>query len=264
MQLHKCKTRSPTPLPGKLYTFPTFSDTEDLDSATCNELSLLETKSSSSYRLLPDDTNFLPFQDHTRHLPRPPHIPVPIKQLTKTCSTQSKQNKDTASIPKAKPSCILVYQHNKCTPVIRDSHLNQPKEPQTTPSNQTTAKQPTQKTTPATTHSLQPRKSPLLPTQPASARQTVTHRSSPYYNRQHNYQQYISRPFYNEQPPLLPSPSHTVTSTSKTIPAYTRTFNSTSIYVSSSIITISKSSYHFTAVYICCINTRKKRRHSHQ
>ena len=125
MQLNKCKNRCPTPLPGKLFTFPTFSDTDDLDSATCDELSLSETESSTSCRLLPDDTNFLPFQDHTRHLPRPSCIPVPVKQLIMTCSTQSKQNKDPVTIPKAKPSCIPVPNDKKC----KDSHLNKPKEP---------------------------------------------------------------------------------------------------------------------------------------
>ena len=76
-----------------LITFPTFSNTED--SAPYDELSSSETESSISYTLQPEETDFLPFQDHTRHIPRPSCIPVSAKQLLKPCSTQSKQNKDT-------------------------------------------------------------------------------------------------------------------------------------------------------------------------
>ena len=150
VQLNKCKNRISTPLPGKLFTFPTFSNSEDLD-ATCNELLLpdtsSETESIHNYRILPVDTDFLPFQDHSRHLPRPSCIPVPIKQLIKPCSTQRKENKDTTHIHKAKPSCIPVYKDKKYIPVIRDNQPTQPKELQTSnstavPSNQSTAKQP--------------------------------------------------------------------------------------------------------------------------
>ena len=93
VKVNKCKNRCPTPLPGTLITFPTFSDTEDPDSATYHKL--------------------LPCQDHTRHIPRPPWIPVPTKQLLKPCTTENKQNKDT--------TCIPVPKDRKC---IKDSHIN--------------------------------------------------------------------------------------------------------------------------------------------
>ena len=186
----------PTSLPGKLFTFPTFSDT-DIDSATCDKLSLSETESSTSYRLLPEDTDFLPFQDHTRHLPRPSHIPVPIKQLTKTCSTQSKQNKDTTSIPKAKPSCIPVYKDNKCTPVIRDSHLNISKELQTS-SRPITSSDQNYHETAYTRVKSQTRKTPLLPTptMPAQQHMTRTLISGPSQQNSNRYQHnpYFPRP----------------------------------------------------------------------
>ena len=150
------------PLYLKNSTFSIFSDTEDLDSTKCNELLLSETESGTSYTLIPDDAdNFLPFQDHIKCISRQSHIPIWTKWLLKSHITQSKHNKDTPTIHKAGPSCIPVYKDKKCTPVIKDSHLNQPKDLQTsssltTPSDQTTMKQstlPVQKTTPATTHS---------------------------------------------------------------------------------------------------------------
>ena len=144
----------------KLFTFPTFSNSEDSDT-TYNELLLSEAESSTSCRLSPDDTNFSPFQDHSRHLPRPSCIPVPTKKIIKPHSTQSKENKNSTHIYKAKPSCIPVYKDTKHVPVIRDNHPKQPKKPQTSnnsavPSNQTTAKQPAQESPQANTHSSRP------------------------------------------------------------------------------------------------------------
>ena len=101
VQVNQCKNRCPTPLPSKLFTFPTFSGAEEPVS-TGNELllseTLSETESSTSYTLQPEDTDFSPFQDHTRCLQRPSCILVPIKQLLKSCSTQSMQIKDTTFV----------------------------------------------------------------------------------------------------------------------------------------------------------------------
>ena len=107
-------------MPGKLFTFPTFSDTDDPDT-TYNELPLSdtssETESNPSCRLLSEDidtdTDFSPFQDHSRHLPRPSCIQGPTKQLIKPCNTQSKENKSTTHIYRAKPPHMPVYKEKK-------------------------------------------------------------------------------------------------------------------------------------------------------
>ena len=78
VQLKKCKNRCPRPLPAILFTFPSYSNTEDPDT-TCNELPLSdtssETESNPGYRILPEDidtdTDFIPFQDHTRCITGP-------------------------------------------------------------------------------------------------------------------------------------------------------------------------------------------------
>ena len=169
---------------------------------TCNELLLSDTESVTSYTLQPEDAdsyNFLPFQDHINPISRPSHIPILKTQMLQPHITQSKHIKDTPTIQKARPSCIPVPKDKKCLPVIKDSHLNQPKDLQTSnsptvPSKQITKQESTllmQKTTPVTTHSQQTRK-PLLPMPPALTRETVTLRPPPYYNRQ---QQCISGPF---------------------------------------------------------------------
>ena len=61
----KCKNRCPTPLPSKLFNF------SDLDSSTCDELSLSKMGAGTNYTLHPEDADFLPSQDNTSHLPRP-------------------------------------------------------------------------------------------------------------------------------------------------------------------------------------------------
>ena len=128
------------PLPGKLFTFSTFSNMGDLDSTTCDELLLSETESITSYTLQPEDAdrnNFLPFQDHIKPISRPSHIFILKTWLLQPQITQSKHNKDTSTIHKARPSCIPLPKDKKHIPVIKDSHLNQPKDSQ--PSNSPTA-----------------------------------------------------------------------------------------------------------------------------
>ena len=64
----------------KTLHLPTLSDTEDQDMKTCNELSLPETESATSYKLQPEDAdNFLPYQDHIKYISRPSCIPIPTK-----------------------------------------------------------------------------------------------------------------------------------------------------------------------------------------
>ena len=94
---------------------------------TCDELLFTDTKSAANHTLQPEDTDFIPFQDHSIHLPRPLHIPILIRQQIKLCSTQRKENKDTIHIHKAKPPCIPVYKDKKHVPVIRGHPSTQPK-----------------------------------------------------------------------------------------------------------------------------------------
>ena len=119
---------------------------------------------------------------------------------------------------KTRPSCIPVPKDRTCVPVIKDSHLNQPKDLQTSnsptaPRKQITKQQstlPMWKTTPATTHSQHTRKTCILPMPPTPTRETFIPRPPLYYNRQHHYQQCISGPFRtaqnNQCQPLLPFP----------------------------------------------------------
>ena len=69
----------PHPLPGKLFTFLSFSDTEDPYSTTCNELLLSDAESVTSSILLPehaDSYNFSPFQDDVKPISRSSCIPI--------------------------------------------------------------------------------------------------------------------------------------------------------------------------------------------
>ena len=218
------------PLPGKLFTFPTFSDTEDSYSTTCDQLLLSDTESVTSSTHQPEDAdnyNFLAFQDHVQPISRPSHIPKLKTQMLQPHITNSKHNKDTSTVEKVKPSHIPVPKDKKC-------HLNPPRDLQTpssltAPSKQTTKQQstlPMQKTTPTTTHSQQTRRTPLLPMAPAPTRKTVTPRPPLYYNRQHHYQQCISGPFRtannNQCPPLLALPSYHQPMSGNQVPALTR------------------------------------------
>ena len=96
-------------------------------------------------------------------------MPILKTQLLQPHFTQSKHNKDTPTIQKVRPSCIPVPKDKKCIPVIKDSHLNQPKDLQTSnsptaPSNQITKQQsilPMQQTTLATTQPSRQGKHPF-------------------------------------------------------------------------------------------------------
>ena len=163
----------PHTLPGKLFTFPTFSDTEEPCSTTCSELLLSDTESVTSSTHQSEDAdnyNFLPFQDHIKPISRPSHIPILKTWLLQPHITNSKYIKDTPIVQKVKPSCISVPKDKKC-------HLDPTKVLQTPrPSEQTTKQQsilPMQKTTPATTPSHQTRRTCLLPMPPALTRKNI-------------------------------------------------------------------------------------------
>ena len=150
---------------------------------------------------------------------------------------------NTTYIQKTKPSCIHVPKDTKS---IKNSHLNASRDLQmpsspTPPNAQTTMKQSTLPTQKASTAPMQPqwtRKPPLLPTPTVPAQQHRSRtliwgppwcnikcqqnsnfpRPSPFitrpsliYNRFHQ-QPHIPGPhtarFYNQQPPLLPSPPY--------------------------------------------------------
>ena len=139
----------PHPLPRKLFTFPSFSDTEDLYPTTCDELLLLDTESVTSSTLQPEDVNnynFLPFHNHIKLISRLSHIPILKTQLLQPHISNSEHNKDTPTVQKAKPSCIPVLKAKKCIPVLKDKkcHLKPTKVLQT-PSNLTVPSKQTTK-----------------------------------------------------------------------------------------------------------------------
>ena len=215
-QTNKCMDRCPTPVPGTLFTFPDYSDTEypdsnvgtpihaqykgnltttnasqDQNSSTDSELPVSDTETESNYTIQMDNTNFSSLQDHIVHLPRPSCSPRPTNQHKRPCFNKNQQigslTRSTDETTSAPASNIMQPNTNQC-------------------------KQPNQ----AHTYSAPVRKSPLLPTPPASERvssntnyqQCITRpsapnnrnptftRPSPFYNR--SYNQHISRP--------LPSP----------------------------------------------------------
>ena len=198
--------------------------------------------------------------NYTKHLPRPPCSSKATRQHSQPCPNRNQQLINTKCIQKTKPSCIPIptkssskTSHSSTSkhqpkPSTSTRHLSTVQMPSTStrPDTQTTVKQPTvpaAKTSSASTHHQCTRKTPLLPTPPASMRnfnysnhnkQYITRpsafnnrnptftRPSPFYNKFYN--QHISGPSpsrYNTYPtfsgpanyryypqPLLPRPSH--------------------------------------------------------
>ena len=223
-QMKKCKDRSPTPIPEPLFTFHDYSDTDypesnvgtpvyaqykgrrstaetttttnasqDQYSSADSELPISDDETESSYTSQSEHTNFSSFQDHTTYIPRPPACNQP----------ESTTEDEITSIP------------TQTRPI-----------PPPRPSKATHVKQSTQ----AHPYTAPVRKSPLLPTPPASERlsnnttykQYITKpsasnnsnptftRPSPSYNRSDN--QHIPRPSpspprYNTHP-AFPGPAH--------------------------------------------------------
>ena len=234
-QLKKCKSRQPTPLPSKPFSFPTFSDTEDT-SDTASEVSIEihsqdEDESSTNYNTIsPPRHYYIPITPPRTMLlrpstmfPRPSCIPIP--KPCKTTKIQHNKNKPTAQ--KVRPSHIPVFNHKQQEPITQ---VTQPKVQQITnslsrPHKENTRKQPTQVHPHPTPVRKSPQKSPLLPTPPAQSRPTYIPRPSafnnnrkptfsgpsPINNHRFHQQPYIPRPhtprFNNQQPPLLPIPS---------------------------------------------------------
>ena len=145
--------------------------------------------------------------NHTAHLPRPPSSPKPIRQHLQTrpvpCPRPSKSQQliNTKCIQRTRPSCIPIPKHTKSN--SKTSHLSTSTHQQkpsmstpktsylstsTWPNTQTTVKQPTvpaPKTSTAFTYPQCIRKTPLLPTPPAPARN---------FNYRNHYKQHIPGP----------------------------------------------------------------------
>ena len=104
----KGKSRYPTPIPAKFFSFPTYSDTEDT-SDTTSEISIVihsqdEDNSSTNYNTISPPRNYhipmTPPKTHKAMLPRPSHIPV----LKTWNITKNQQNKDITTTQKVRPS----------------------------------------------------------------------------------------------------------------------------------------------------------------
>ena len=147
--------------------------------------------------------------NYTAHLPRPPCGPKPTRQHLRPCPNNSQQLSNTKCIQGTRPLCIPIPKHTKSN--RKTSHLStsthQPKPSTSTPKTsylstlthlqkpstsmrtniQTTVKQPTLPalTTTASTYPQCTRKTPLLPTPPASARN---------FNYRNHYKQRIPGP----------------------------------------------------------------------
>ena len=194
-QMKKCKDRSPTPIPEPLFTFHDYSDTDYPDSnvgtpvyaqykgrrstadtiTTANasqdqyssadtELPESDIETESSYTSQSEHTNFSSFQDHTTYIPRPPACDQPESTTEDEITSMPTQ---TRPIPPPRPS--------KATHIKQSTRTH----PYTAPV----------------------RKSPLLPTPPASER----------LSNDTNYKQYITRPSApsNSNPTFTrPSPSY--------------------------------------------------------
>ena len=181
--------------------------------------------------------------NYTENLPRPPCISKPTKQHLKTHPVPSprsskSQQINTKCIQGTKPSRIPVPNHAKSD--SKTSHtstsMHQPKLCTSTRSHrENTVKQPTPAPRPSTAHTYpqHKRKTPLLPTPPAPARQfynsnhykqhfagpsafnnrnSTFSRPPPRNNYRFHQNSYISRPytpaFNSQRPPLLPRPSY--------------------------------------------------------
>ena len=179
-QCNKCKNRPPTPLPGKLFSFPTYSDTEPDN--TNSEMSFniySQDKGSLSTDKITPETFYIPMTSYNAcqaTLPRPSCIPVLKTQNT----TKNQHSKDKPTTQKTKslprPSRILVFNNKryKLTPQVTQPEVQPTISSFPRPSEETIIKQPMQihpEPTPIT-------KSPLLPTPLAHNRQSTSPRSS--------------------------------------------------------------------------------------
>ena len=173
------------------------SDTNSTDSA-------YSTESESNYTLQPEDTYVQPVQDCIKNITRPSTCSQSITILedeitstpTRTCPvppprpSKSQQIMNTTYIKETKPSCIPVPKHTKSSKtsyLSTSTHLQKPST-STPPNIQTTMKQPTlpaPRTSTASTYPQHTRKTPLLPTPPASARN---------FNYRNHYKQHIPGP----------------------------------------------------------------------
>ena len=233
------------------------NDTQNHDSTADSELPISDTETESSYTWQPEDTKVSSLQDHITHLPRPPCSPGPTRHHLWPHFNKSQQLMNTIYIKGTRPSCIPVPKHtksnSKTSHLSTSTHLPKPsmstpktsylststhlQKPSTSmqPNVQTTVKQPTvpaPRTSTASTYPQCTRKTPLLPTPPASARnfnyrnhykQHIPGPSPSRYNTystfsgpatMNNYSYYlqphIPRPFNHQQIPLLPLPSHQI------------------------------------------------------
>ena len=194
-QMKKCKDRSPTPIPEPLFTFHDYSDTDypesnvgtpvyaqytgrrstaetitttnvsqDQYSSADSELPISDAETENSYTSQSEHTNFSSFQDHTTYIPRPPACNQPESTTEDEITSIPTQ---TRPIPPPRPS--------KATHVKQSTRAH----PYTAPV----------------------RKSPLLPTPPASER----------LSNNTTYKQYITKPSAsnNSNPTFTrPSPSY--------------------------------------------------------
>ena len=120
VQLKKCKNRCPTPLPAILFTFPSYSNTED-PHTTCDELPVSDTSSEAEsnpgYRILPEDidtdTDFIPFQDHTRCITGP-----------STCSQSESRTEEPYTSKHFTVSSIELHEHSNTKIEDDQSHLD--------------------------------------------------------------------------------------------------------------------------------------------
>ena len=141
------------------------SDTNDTDSA-------YSTESESNY---------------TAHLPRPSCSPKPTRQHLRPCSNKSQQLINTKCIQGTRPLCIPIptKSNSKTSHLSTSTHQPEPST-STWPNTQTTVRQPTlpvPRSSAACTYPQHTRKTPLLPTPPASMR---------IFNYRNHYNQCIS------------------------------------------------------------------------
>ena len=142
-QMNKCKDRCPTPVPGTLFTFPDYSDTEypdsnvstpihaqykgnltttnasqDQNSSADSELPVSDTETESNYTIQMDNTNFSSLQDHIVHLPRPPCSPRPTNQHKRPCFNKNQQisslTRSTDETTSAPASNVMQPNANQC------------------------------------------------------------------------------------------------------------------------------------------------------
>ena len=218
---NKCKDRPPTPMP-TLFTFPTFSNTDDTASQISNSSTDYNaasefSNSSTEYNgSSPPRTYYIPMTPPKKQnamLPRPPHIPRPSR--IPVCKTQqTTKNQQIRIIPatqkiKTSPklSGIPIVNHKQPKPA-RNPKLQHATNSLPGPCKDNTTRNSLpkhQETKPANSKL----KSPLLPTLPAPVQCNRTRTFIPR-PPQLQHQQFLPRPYSQPQeyqPALLPSPT---------------------------------------------------------